>query len=386
MKMRWIIVWMGALGVLVSAALGASAAKQQASIGSPAALDDQQRTRLLERWRSMNDATRARMVTRFEQLQKLAPDERQRAMQRARRLMDEVEATEKALAPEERAALSSLSREERRRVLRGLFGDDARKTAAWMRRSLTEEELTSIESLNAPERSLAIRRWRRRATDEAFRELGRRGGEIGLKPEAVEAWRASPPEARRDGLISEVRRLCQEYVEGGQLPEGLTQDAWEYMNAGSDEQFVRGLKRVFRRDPSFAIPPERWEELRRRRSAQALQLAALSEPSISQRAERSGLSGRALRQQVVAGRRAEVVSALVEIGRVSDRQRAQLEALSQEGLWGVYRIALERLKRGVDGSLAVSGALSATGKRSPAARRGQAHDEVPGVDRRHGRR
>ena len=266
MKMRWIIVWMGALGVLVSAALGASAAKQQASIGSPAALDDQQRTRLLERWRSMNDATRARMVTRFEQLQKLAPDERQRAMQRARRLMDEVEATEKALAPEERAALSSLSREERRRVLRGLFGDDARKTAAWMRRSLTEEELTSIESLNAPERSLAIRRWRRRATDEAFRELGRRGGEIGLKPEAVEAWRASPPEARRDGLISEVRRLCQEYVEGGQLPEGLTQDAWEYMNAGSDEQFVRGLKRVFRRDPSFAIPPDRSRPSRSGRS------------------------------------------------------------------------------------------------------------------------
>ena len=42
------------------------------------------------------------MVERFERLRSLSPEEQQRAFRRARRLSDELDATEKALGPEQR--------------------------------------------------------------------------------------------------------------------------------------------------------------------------------------------------------------------------------------------------------------------------------------------
>ncbi len=354
------------LGMVVSAAPAVSAPQETRAPGVQPALGAARRAELLERWRSMDHAERARMVERFEQLRSLSPEEQQRALKRARRLTDELNATEEALGPEQRAVLGRLTNEERRRVVRGLFRDGARSTAVLLRRMLTEEELARLEALDAEERDEVIGRLKQRAMGQVLRDLGRVGRELGLSAKTVEALRSLPVEERLDALVAEVRQRCREYVAREGLPPGLSPSAWEHMDNGSEDQFVRGLSRMLRRDPSFGVAPERWEQLRRKRSAQARRLAALSEPTVDLRVARPELSGRSLRQAVLASRRAEVLSGLASVGGLGEVDKGRLAALSTESLWQVYKTALERLRRGVDGRSAVTEAMTVTANRAAA--------------------
>ena len=375
MRTRWTLSWLLMLGLMVSAAPAVSVPDEPQAAGDMPALGAVRRAELLERWQSMDHAERARMVEGFERLRSLSPEEQQRAFRRARRLSDELDATEKALGPEQRATLGRLSERERRRVVRGLFRDGTYRTAALLRRMLTEEELARLETLDAAARDEAINRVRRRAVEQVLRDLSEVGRELGLDAESVRALQSLPAEERRDALIAELRQRCREYVAREGLPSGVSQTAWEHMDNGSDDQFVRGFSRRMRRDPSFGIAPERWEKLRSARSAQARRLAALSEPTVSLRAARPELSGRSLRQAALASRRAEVLAGLASVGDLGDVDKGRLAALSTEGLWQVYRAALERLRRGVNGRSAVTEAMTVTAKRAAAEGRGGSSDE-----------
>ena len=255
----------------------------------------------------MDDATRTRMKARFEQLESLPKEERQRTLQRGRRLIQELEATEEGLDPEQRAVLDRLPDRERRRVVRGLFGDEARGTAALLRRMLTEEERARLQSLGPDERDAVVARLKRRAMDQAFKDLSPTRRDFGLRTERLRSLRELPQEERRVALVTELRVRCREYVAKQGLPPGLTEKAWAHMESGSDERFVRGLAKMLRRDPSFGIPPERWEKLQRKRTGQARRLAALSEPSCScgrsAPSSRAAPSDRGARQPEGGGRR-----------------------------------------------------------------------------------
>lgn len=386
MKFRWICTSWLALGLL-SAASSALPTLQGGSFEEAArSMDEGRRAELLARWRSMDDATRARMKARFERLQSLPKEEQQRALERGRRLIEELEATEEALDPEQRAVLDRLPDRERRRVVRGLFSDEARGTAALLRRMLTEEERARLESLGPDERDAVVARLRRRAMDQAFKDLSRIGRDLGLSAERLRSLRQLPLEERRMALVAELRVRCREYVAGQGLPPGLTAEAWAHMESQPDKQFVRGLARMLRRDPSFGIPPERWEKLQRKRAGQARRLAALSEPSMQQRSQRPELAGRALRQEALASRRSEAVAALVGIGHLGDPERERLGSLSSEDLWSVYKASLERLGRGLDGRSAVTEAMAVTSRRNEMGRRGDARGDAKGSGRSRGRR
>lgn len=386
MKFCWTCTCWLALGLLSAASIAAPALQGGSFEEAARTMDEGRRAELLERWRSMDDATRARMKARFEQLESLPKEERQRTLQRGRRLIQELEATEEALDPEQRAVLDRLPDRERRRVVRGLFGDEARGTAALLRRMLTEEERARLQSLGPDERDAVVARLKRRAMDQAFKDLSRLGRDFGLRTERLRSLRELPQEERRVALVTELRVRCREYVAKQGLPPGLTEKAWAHMESGSDERFVRGLAKVLRRDPSFGIPPERWEKLQRKRTGQARRLAALSEPSMQLRSQRPELAGRALRQEALASRRAEAVAALVATGHLSDPERERLRSLSFEDLWSVYRASLERLRRGQDGRSAVTEALVVTSRRNGKERRGDSRGETKGSGRSRGRR
>ena len=119
MRSQRILTWLLTLGLMMSAAPAASALQQRPSGEGTPPLGAERRAELMERWQAMDDAERARMVERFERLRSLSPEEQQRARQQARRLTDELSATEEALGPEQRATLGRLSRKERQRVVRG---------------------------------------------------------------------------------------------------------------------------------------------------------------------------------------------------------------------------------------------------------------------------
>jgi|GEM_PF-2740200 len=386
MRSQRILTWLLMLGLMMSAAPAASALQQRPSGEGTPPLGAERRAELMERWQAMDDAERARMVERFERLRSLSPEEQQRARQQARRLTDELSATEEALGPEQRATLGRLSRKERQRVVRGLFRDGARSTATLMRRMLTEEEFARLETLDAAQRDEVIVRLKKRAMEQVFRDLGRMSREVGLTAESVRALRTLPPEERRDALVAELRQLFGEHVAVEGLPPGVSRTAWEHMNSGSDDQFVRGLSRMLRRDPSFGVAPERWEKLRARRSAQARRLAALAEPSLSLRSARPELYGRSLRQAALATRRAEAVAELASIGQLSDIEQDRLRSFPDDGLGLVYKVALERLRRGVDGRSAVAEAMTVATKRAAAEGRGGARGERSRPDRSPGGR
>jgi hypothetical protein len=386
MKSFWICTCWLAAGLLSAVSIAAPALQGGSFEEAARSMDEGRRAELLERWRSMDDATRARMKARFDQLQSLPQEERQRALERGRRLIEELEATEEALDPEQRAVLDRLPARERRRVVRGLFGDEARGTAALLRRMLTEEERARLESLGPDERDAVVARLKRRAMDQAFKDISRIGRDLGLSTERLRSLRELPLEERRVALVAELRIRCREYVDEQGLPPGLTEDGWAHMESRSDEQFVRGLARTLRRDPSFGIPPERWEKLQRKRAGQARRLAALSEPSMQLRSERPELAGRALRQEALASRRAEAVAALAATGGLGDPERERLRSLSSEDLWSVYRSSLERLGRGLDGRSAVNQAMVTTSRRNGAERRRDSRGDAKGPGRSRSRR
>jgi len=386
MKLCWIHTCWLALGLFAVASIAAPAVQDRSFEEEARSMDEGRRAELLERWRSMDDATQRRMKERFEQLQALPAEERQRALDRGRRLIRELEATEEALHPEERAVLERLSAKERRRVVRGLFGDEARGTAALLRRMLTEEERARLESLGADERDAVVARLKRKATDQAFKDLTRVGRDLGLSAERIRSLRQLPMKERRQAFIAELRACCQGHVARAGLPAGVSEKAWEQMEGGSDEQFVRGLSRMLRRDPSFGIAPERWEKLQRKRIGQARRLGALSEPSMELRSERPELAGRALRQEALSRRQTEAVEALAATGHLGEPDRERLASLSPEGLWRVYKATLERLSRGVDGRTAVSEALAASSRGSGAGRGGDPRGEGKGPSQSRRRR
>lgn len=366
MPFRTLIQGVVALGLLASAAL-ATPVLQEGAEGDPLgqaarALDEGRRAKLMERWRSMDDATRLRMQARFEQLQALPPEQQRRALRRARRLLDEVKETEKALPPTQRAILDGLTERERRRVLRGLLGDEARSTAALMRSMLSEEEVARLESLQPSEREAVVQRLRQQARVQVCKNLGRIARELGVEPDEVLSLRSLPPKEQRDALVARIRQACRERIAREGLPDQVSAREWEHMESGSDGRFIRGFIKASRRDPSFMIPAERWEQIQRSRAMQTRALAALSEPSLSVRADRPGLSGRRLRERAASSRRGEVIEALAKVGRLDAEERLQVASLPPEGLWRVYRATLEKLRRGMEGRSAVKKALDAPSK------------------------
>ncbi|MGD2017848.1 MAG: hypothetical protein PVJ89_07025 [Planctomycetota bacterium] len=357
------------LALVIVAAFGVglgagSAVAQERGRSASAEAGGADRARALERWRSMDEATRERMKARFERLQAMEPEERRARLDRARRFLEELDATERALAPEQREALGRLGEKARERVLRSLVRDDARSTATILRRTLTEEEQERLSAMEPRQRQQAVRRVERRAREQALKDLGRIGRELGMSPAVIREVRTLPVEERRDAMIAELRRRCRDHVAESGLPEGVSERTWAHLDGGSDEQFVRALTRLMRRDPSFGIPKERWERLKERRGAQARELAALTEPTVALRAERSDLPERALRRRTLEARRSEVVDLLARIGRLGPEDRARLEAADEAELPRVYRATLERLQRGVDGVTAVGEALRGKDRRA----------------------
>ena len=344
------------------------------------------RARLLERWRSMDEATRERMRARFERYKAASPEQQRAMKERARRLAEEVEATERTLPGEQRQALAGLTRRDRERVLRNLVREDARSTAALLRRALTDEERARFESAGPEEREATTERLREVTGNEVMRRLGRAGRELGISKETIRAAKDLPPDLRRDFLIGELRERCEAHVEAVGLPPRMSPEAWRGMQEGTDEQFVRGLTRTMRRDPSFGIPPERWERLRDRRSAQARQLASLSEPSMELRASFPERSERELRRRVLVLRQAEITAAIARIGRLDEGARARLEAASEPEVWRVYKGTMDRLARGMSGEDAVAGPLRAIERgANPGRDSGRDPEGELGRDRRRGR-
>ncbi|MEM6572175.1 MAG: hypothetical protein AAF957_27420 [Planctomycetota bacterium] len=300
------------------------------------------------RWESLGPKERAALVERYERLKELGPEERAKLLDRGKKLEREIEATLRSLDPEERAVIEALEPAERRRVLRGLVGDRARRSAALLRSRLTPEQQAALEQASPDEREALLREVRANERRRASEQLSMFATELGLGDGDVKRLQAGSREERRAFMVDVARRRAKKHVEEHGLPRGVPQRRWDATLSADDDQFVRGYLRIRARHPEFGVPPRRWAKIERRRDAMANRLEAYSSPTTRERADARGKRDRQLRKQVLLEKRSRVEETMVRMGSLPNDVAARLRALDDDDFARAYTASIVMLRRGTD--------------------------------------
>lgn len=306
------------------------------------------RAERLEHWRSLDAKSRAELTKRFEKLKTLSSEERAEFLERGKRLQKEIDATLRSLDPRERATLEALDPRERRRVLRGLVGDRARRSAAQLRSQLTKEQRAALETAGPAERASILRDVHEREKLRMSERDSVLGRNLGLTEGELRRIERGTKKERRDVMVKVARRRSSRYVNEHGLPSGVTRERWRSIAESGDDEFLRGYLRIRASHPEFGVSPMQWEQRKERGASMASRLEAFSTPTTAQRSRAPRAKEAQLRRTALLGQRTKVEELMVRTGHLSRDEAAHLRALDDSGFVRMYRQTVMKLRKGVD--------------------------------------
>ena len=344
------------------------------------------RAERLEHWRSLDAKSRAELTKRFEKLKTLSPEDRAKFLERGKRLQKEIDATLRSLDPKERATLEALDPRERRRVLRGLVGDRARRSAAQLRSQLTKEQRAALETAGPAERAAILRDVHERERSRMSERDSALGRNLGLTEGELRRVERGTKKERRDVMIKVARRRSSRYVKEHGLPSGVTPERWRSIAGSGDDEFLRGYLRIRASHPEFGVSPKQWEQRKERGASMASRLEAFSTPTTAQRASSPRAKEAQLRRAALLGQRARAEELMVRTGHLSRDEAARLRALDDNGFVRMYRQTVMKLRKGVDPRGRPDRAGREGGRERPSRKSQQGRQRGPSQqDRRNGR-
>ena len=302
----------------------------------------------LEHWRSLDAKLRADLTKRYEKLKTLSAEDRAELLERGKRLQKEIDATLRSLDPKERATLEALDPRERRRVLRGLVGDRARRSAAQLRSQLTKEQRAALETAGPAERAAILRDVHEREKSRMSGRDSALGRNLGLTDGELRRIERGTKKERRDVMVKVARRRSSRHVKEHGLPSGVTPERWRSIAGSGDDEFLRGYLRIRASHPEFGVAPGEWEKRKERGGSMASRLEAFSMPTTEQRARSPRAKEAQLRRAALLGQRTRVEELMVRTGDLSRDEAARLRALDDDGFVRMYRQTVMKLRKGVD--------------------------------------
>jgi len=316
-----------------------------------AAVDDETRAERLALWRAMSPEQRAEVRRRYEELQRLDPEARERTLSRARRFRAEVGRVLESLSPAEREAIERLAPAGRARVLRGIVADEARATAARLRATMTPEERARFADAGPEQRAEIVRSVRERAGERARGAARRLARELGVDAAQIEGMDRG--EVRRR-LVDLARRRARRHLEVHGPPEGLDADQWERVLGLPDRQFARAFGRVRARQPDYAAPPRGEPGPGRRGPRMHGELRGLGMPTPSDRARRPGADEAEHVRRAVSERRGRIERLLRERSGIDAALLERVEGLDDRAFFAAWRVMVAAFRSDADPSSALA--------------------------------
>lgn len=209
------------------------------------------------RWSRLSKEDQALMRGRYEELQKLDPEqvailrERSRQLERwKRRLYEE-------LPEEELEELEELPELERPRALRQRLAAETALFGAHMRRLIPEDVLEDLREASPDDREAMMVSIRSRMLNEYGPRIARAAGsQIGMSTEEINGVLALEPDERRVRLVGMQRRRHEVAVRDQGLPPWLTQRQWDRMAQLPDSAFVSRWAKLRERSREHALRDE----------------------------------------------------------------------------------------------------------------------------------
>ena len=200
------------------------------------------------RWAKKTPEEQALLRQRFEELQKLSPDDRRVLDARVRKLKDLERRLEAELTPEDRNRMRSLDHGDRRKMVHAQIKDALREEGRRCRSRLPEDQLSRIEQAHPHERPALIHKLRKNHTRIRPWDVKRLGREIGRPDTELKGLSdLSPDQLEALALEWNRERIDRVVAEHG-APPGLTAEEFQAWRSLDHDDF-------YRRWRSLAPPP-----------------------------------------------------------------------------------------------------------------------------------
>ncbi|MCB9914946.1 MAG: DUF3106 domain-containing protein [Planctomycetes bacterium] len=305
-----------------------------------------------ERWEALTPGQRARLEQRFERLQRMEADERAALEQRAERLRSLERRVVDGLSERDRARLMALPPAQRRQLLGELVEAELRERGQRLEAKLPSEVREWLQQTPPQERRQRLEAFkgqvRERTSVAAVEQIARA---LGFGQAEIERLQRLPLDERMDKVLQLYRRLSQEQIERGGLPNGLSAARWKELDALPPREYLAEIM-ALRADGLLG------DALRPARPVEGVELSQLARdlsrevaPDPEARLELAELAPDERKAELARRRRARVAGLIHERGLLTPAQEETLAAMPDGEFFRQVRRLARRVERGRPPSL-----------------------------------
>lgn len=293
--------------------------------------------RARSKWDALPAERRAELAEAWRKLQQLPAEERAKLVERAERLRSMRKRFEAEIPPEARVRLAGLAPEAREHALRELMHSAWRERGAQLRERLPERWRSELEQLTPEARAERMARFRENLSDRGLRlVLDKTGERLGLAKEELERVQALPAAEKEREARLLLARLTPEQASKLGLRASTQAELDALCALPLQELVATFLSARLERDlRAKGLPEERVQAL--------VRLSRTLEPRQEDWTALHGVAEPDRRAAIEEMRRRRTLDALRASGLVEPLQLAQLEALQGAEAAAELRKALEAL-------------------------------------------